>query len=144
MKKFSIIMMFVAAVAFTSCSTLSSVTATTAGTDGSNCAKALVGLYNSKKATGTVSITNTTDLSNMLVLINSYNQLRSHKDDATYKTQFTTGMVNGGSGLITTANATSIMTKLLNSTGLSNVNAANIASKAETVAAILTLLNAMK
>ena len=128
-----------------SCSSLTNTAASTpAGTEGATCARALVGLYNSQKTNGTISITNTADLGNILAVINSYNQLKANKADETYKTNFATGMVTGGGNIITSANATSIMNSLLNSTGLANVNAANIAQNAQTVAAIVTLLKALK
>ena len=142
MKKLSIIMMFVAMFAATSCSSLSTATNTTAATSGAACGNALIALNKSKKA-GTLSITNPTDLSNMLIVITAYNGLKANKEDATYKKSFTTGMVTGGSGLITPAAATNITNNLLNSVGLDGVNTANIASKAQTVTTIIQLLNAL-
>ena len=142
MKKFSIIMMFVALFATTSCGTLTSATDATAAAAGATCGKALLALNNSKKA-GTLSITNPTDLSNMLVVINAYNGLKANKENATYKKSFTTGMVTGGSGVITTSMATNITNSLLNATGLDGVNTTNIAQKAQTVSTIIQLLGAL-
>lgn len=142
MKKFSIIMMFVALFATTSCGTLTSATDATAAAAGATCGKALLSLNNSKKA-GTLSITNPTDLSNMLVVINAYNGLKANKENATYKKSFTTGMVTGGSGVITTSMATNITNSLLNATGLDGVNTTNIAQKAQTVSTIIQLLGAL-
>lgn len=144
MKKLGIILMFFAATAFVSCSALKGAASTTAGSDGSKCAQALVGLYNSKKANGTISITNANDLANMLVVINSYNQLKANQGNETYKSQFTSGLIAGGTPIINTNNATTILNNMISSTGLNNVNASNIAQKAETVGAIITLLNALK
>lgn len=142
MKKIGIIMMFVAMLGATSCSSLTSATDATAVASGATCGKALVSLNNSKKA-GTLSITNPTDLSNMLVVINAYNGLKANKENASYKRSFTTGMVTGGSGVITTAMATNLTNSLLNATGLDGVNTSNIAQKAQTVGTILQLLNAL-
>lgn len=142
MKKFGIIMMFVAMLGATSCSSLTSATDAIAVAAGATCGKALVSLNNSKKA-GTLSITNPTDLSNMLVVINAYNGLKANKENASYKRSFTTGMVTGGSGVITTAMATNLTNSLLNATGLDGVNTSNIAQKAQTVGTILQLLNAL-
>lgn len=142
MKKFGIIMMFAAMLGATSCSSLTSATDATAVASGATCGKALVSLNNSKKA-GTLSITNPTDLSNMLVVINAYNGLKANKENASYKRSFTTGMVTGGSGVITTAMATNLTNSLLNATGLDGVNTSNIAQKAQTVGTILQLLNAL-
>ena len=143
MKKFGIIMMFVAMFATTSCSSLTGATDTAAVTSGAACGRALIALNNSKKA-GTLAITNPTDLSNMLIVINAYNGLKTNKENANYKKSFTTGMVTGGNNLINQATATTITNNLLNATGLDGVNTNNIAQKAQTVGTILQLLGALK
>ncbi|MBR6331192.1 MAG: hypothetical protein IKR79_06050 [Bacteroidales bacterium] len=143
MKKFGIIMMFVAMFATTSCSSLTGATDTAAVTSGAACGRALIALNNSKKA-GTLAITNPTDLSNMLIVINAYNGLKTNKENANYKKSFTTGMVTGGNNLINQATATTITNSLLNATGLDGVNTNNIAQKAQTVGTILQLLGALK
>ena len=143
MKKTGIIMMFVAMFAATSCSSLTSATDATAVASGAACSKALLSLNSSKKA-GTLAITNPTDLSNMLVVINAYNNLKANKENATYKKSFTTGMVTGGNGLISQATAASLTNSLLNASGLDGVNTSNIAQKAQTVGTIIQLLGALK
>ena len=143
MKKFGIIMMFVAMFATTSCSSLTGATDTAAVTSGAACGRALIAPNNSKKA-GTLAITNPTDLSNMLIVINAYNGLKTNKENANYKKSFTTGMVTGGNNLINQATATTITNSLLNATGLDGVNTNNIAQKAQTVGTILQLLGALK
>ena len=143
MKKFGIIMMFVAMFATTSCSSLTGATDTAAVTSGAACGRALIALNNSKKA-GTLAITNPTDLSNMLIVINAYNGLKTNKENANYKKSFTTGMVTGGNNLINQATATTITNSLLNATGLDGVNTNNIAQKAQTVSTIVQLLGALK
>ena len=143
MKKTGIIMMFVAMFAATSCSSLTSATDATAVASGAACSKALLSLNSSKKA-GTLAITNPTDLSNMLVVINAYNSLKANKENATYKKSFTTGMVTGGNGLISQATAASLTNSLLNASGLDGVNTSNIAQKAQTVGTIIQLLGALK
>lgn len=143
MKKFGIIMMFAALLGFTSCGALGAATDSTAAASGLACGKALIALNSSKKA-GTLAITNPTDLSNMLVVISAYNGLKTNKDNSAYKKSFASGMVTGGNGLITTANATAITNSLLNATGLDGVNTSNIAQKAQTVSTILQLLAALK
>lgn len=143
MKKFGIIMMFVAMFATTSCSSLTGATDTAAATSGAACGRALIALNNSKKA-GTLAITNPTDLSNMLIVINAYNGLKTNKENANYKKSFTTGMVTGGNNLINQATATTITNSLLNATGLDGVNTNNIAQKAQTVSTIVQLLGALK
>lgn len=143
MKKFGIIMMFVAMFASTSCSSLTGATDSAAVTSGAACGRALIALNNSKKA-GTLAITNPTDLSNMLIVINAYNGLKTNKENANYKKSFTTGMVTGGNNLINQATATTITNSLLNATGLDGVNTNNIAQKAQTVGTIVQLLGALK
>lgn len=143
MKKFGIIMMFVAMFATISCSSLTGATDSAAVTSGAACGRALIALNNSKKA-GTLAITNPTDLSNMLIVINAYNGLKTNKENANYKKSFTTGMVTGGNNLINQATATTITNNLLNATGLDGVNTNNIAQKAQTVGTILQLLSALK
>lgn len=143
MKKFGIIMMFAALLGVTACGTLGAATDTAAVTSGAACGRALIALNNSKKA-GTLAITNPTDLSNMLIVINAYNGLKTNKENANYKKSFTTGMVTGGNNLINQATATTITNSLLNATGLDGVNTNNIAQKAQTVGTILQLLGALK
>lgn len=136
-------MMFVAMFATISCSSLTGATDSAAVTSGAACGRALIALNNSKKA-GTLAITNPTDLSNMLIVINAYNGLKTNKENANYKKSFTTGMVTGGNNLINQATATTITNNLLNATGLDGVNTNNIAQKAQTVGTILQLLSALK
>lgn len=112
---------------------------------GSTCGQSLIALYNSKQANGKIAITNANDVTNILSLINCYNALRSNKDDADYKKQFTTGLISAGGNLITAQNATSIVNSLLNTTGISsNFNSANVSEKMQTITAIMQLINALK
>lgn len=143
MKKFSIIMMFVAMFAATSCSSLTSATDTAAATSGAACSQALIQLNKSKKA-GTLAITNPTDLSNMLVVIGAYNSLKANKENSAYKKSFTSGMVTGSTGLITPTTAANITNSLMNATGLEGIDANNIVNKAQTVGTIIQLLGALK
>ncbi|MBP5547790.1 MAG: hypothetical protein J6X58_02725 [Bacteroidales bacterium] len=143
MKKISIIMMFVAMFAATSCSSLTGVTDTAAATSGAACSQALIQLNKSKKA-GTLAITNPTDLSNMLVVIGAYNNLKANKENSTYKKSFTSGMVTGSTGLITPTAAANITNSLLNATGFDGIDANNIVNKAQTVGTIIQLLSALK
>lgn len=125
MKKLGIVMMFVALLAIPSCSTLSGATDTAAIASGTTCARALLALRASHKA-GTLSVTNLSDISNMLVVANAYKQLRANKDNANYKKSFSSGMVAGGSGVITNSNVATIVNLLMNANGLANVTSDNI------------------
>lgn len=147
MKKIALFLACIVAVAMmASCGSSSNVASSDAAAvaSGAACGKALTGLYTSYNATGTISLTNANDLSNALTVATAYTQLKNNKSNEAYKKSFCSGMVSAGMGLITTANATTIMNKMLALTGLSNVNAQNIAQKAETVSALITLLNALK
>lgn len=146
MKKFSIIMMCVACLAFTSCKSLSgggsSSSDSAAKATGRNTATALVGLYNSYRANGTISLSNTADLTNALVVATGYTSLRSNQNNPSYKTSFASGMVSASTSLITTANVNSIINTMNSLTGL-NVNAATISNNVNTVTALLTLIQAL-
>ncbi len=134
-------MMFVAMASLTSCSAISNATSDSAAVaSGAACGKALAALNKSHKA-GTLALTNSNDLTNMLAVITAYNSLKTNKDNSKYRTSFASGMVTGGNGFITTANATNIMNSLLNSTGLSGINSSNIANSVNTVSSIVTILN---
>ena len=125
MKKTAIIMTFVAIFVTTSCSSLIGVSDSAAATSGSACARALISLRASQKA-GTLSIANATDLTNILTVISSYNMLKSNKENANFKKSFTTGMVSGGSGIITNNNAATLVNLLLAANGLNNLNSNNV------------------
>ena len=140
MKKFSLVLMFVAMFAAMSCGSMGSTTNTAAVASGTTCGQALIALNNSKKA-GTLAITNPTDLSNILVVITAYNGLKANKSDSGYKKAFGSGLVTGGAGVITAAMATNLTTNLLNATGLDGVTASNIQQKAQTVVTIVQLLS---
>ncbi len=124
MKKFGIIMMFVALFATTSCSSITGASDTTALATGTTCAKALIALRSSYKA-GTLSLTNMSDLSNMLIVANAYTALRTNKDNSNFKKSFSTGMVAGGSGIINNSNVANIVNLLLNANALGTVNSSN-------------------
>lgn len=143
MKKFSLIMMFVALLGATSCGSLTSATDATAVASGAACGRALIALNNSKKA-GTLALTNPTDITNMLAVITAYNSLKANKENSNYKKSFATGLVTGGGGIINATTATTLTNMLLNSTGLNGVNSNNIASTATTLTTMGQLLGAIK
>lgn len=146
MKRFSIILVCFATLALAACG--SSKSGATYNSDaaakasGKSTATALIGLYQSYKANGTISLSNTADLANALVVATGYTNYRSNQSNAGYKTSFAAGMVAGGAGLITSANVNSIINTMNSVTGL-NVNASNIASSVNTATALITLLQAL-
>ncbi len=144
MKRISIIMMCFAALAFVSCSNLSSLAGSdsAAKASGKSTATALLGLYNSYKTTGTINLGNAADLTNALVVANAYTSLRSNKGNEAYNKSFASGMVSAGTGLINLGNVDSIIGMMNNLTGL-GVNAANISNSVGTATAIIQLLQAL-
>ena len=146
MKKLSIIMMCLAALAFSSCGSTfggATGTASSAAKDNGRAAGAsIITLYNSYRSTGTVNLGNPTDLTAALSLATAYTNFRNNQADANYKKSFAAGMVASGAGLITTKNVNSIINTMNNLTGL-NVNASTITNSVGTATAIIQLLQAL-
>ena len=151
MKKFGIIMMCVAAVLFASCGTTSSTTAsravsnalgsnTAATANGTACGQAIIGLYNNYKATKKLDMTNASNITNTLALVTAYTQLKNNKGNKDYRKSFVSGMVLGGSGIITNNNAYSLVNQIENAAGLSSTTRSNISTAASTVSSILSIL----
>ncbi len=138
--------MCVATLAMTSCSLLQSASSSNsvAQASGKACGTAVQGLYSSYKSTGKMDLTAGNNLTNALALATAYSELQQHKEDTAYRNAFTTGLIASSAGLITAANATSFVDKLINSVGLSNVSVDKMAQTASTVATIVTLLNTLK
>ena len=135
-----------ATLVMASCGAMQSVASsnTVAQASGQACGTAVQGLYSSYKNTGTVDLTNATNFNNAIALATAYTNLRQNKDNDAYCKSFTTGLILSSAGLITQANASQFVDKLLASAGLANVNTQNIAQTAATAAAIITLLNTLK
>lgn len=143
MKRFSIIMMCIAAMAFASCSSMGGTSVDSAAkTQGRNTANAIITLYNSYRNTGTVSLSNPTDLTAALMVATGYTNMRSNKENPDYKKAFAAGMVSAGSGLITAANVDNIINTMNSLTGL-NVNASTVSNNVGTATAIIQLLQAL-
>ena len=135
-----------ATLVMASCGAMQSVASsnTVAQASGQACGTAVQGLYSSYKNTGTVDLTNATNFNNAIALATAYTNLRQNKDNDAYRKSFTTGLILSSAGLITQANASQFVDKLLASAGLANVNTQNIAQTAATAAAIIPLLNTLK
>ncbi len=144
MKRLSIILMCFAALSFVSCSSMGTIAASdsAAKASGQSTANAILGLYNSYKTNGTVSLSNTTDLTNALALATGYTNYRNNQTNDSYKTSFASGMVAAGGSLITANNVNSVINTMNGLTGL-NVNAANISKNVNTVTSIITLLKVL-
>ena len=135
-----------ATLVMASCSAVSSAASsnTVAQASGQACGSAVQGLYSSYKNTGTVDLTNSNNFNNAIALATAYSNLKQNKDNDAYRKSFTTGLILSSAGLITQANATQFVDKLLATAGLGNINTQNVAQTAATAAAIITLLNTLK
>lgn len=146
MKRLSILMMSFALLTFASCSTLQNVASSgsAATVSGQQCAVATNALYKTYKSTGKIELANANNVTNILTVITSYNQLKAHKGDASYRKAFANGAVLAGTGIITSANAENFTNTLLNASGLNGVTAQNIQQKTQTAATIISLFSALK
>ncbi|MCR4659330.1 MAG: hypothetical protein K5650_03430 [Bacteroidales bacterium] len=144
MKKLSILLVCVAALAFTSCSMMQTSSNSAAALAGRNCGAAVASLYKVYNTNKTIDLTNTTNLTNALALTASCSQLKENKDNAAYKRDFAAGVVSSAAGLVTTQTAMSFVDKILATSGLDNVNASSIANTASTAMAIYSILNSVK
>ena len=137
--------MCVATMAMTSCSMMQSAAGSNVAgqATGQACGTAVQGLYSSYKSTGKVDLTVGNNLTNALALATAYTELQNNKGNAAYRKAFTSGLIASSAGLITSANASSFVDKLMSSVGLSNVTADRISQTATTAATIITLLNAL-
>lgn len=143
MKRLSIIMMCFATMALASCGMMQNTSSNSeAKNSGRNTANAILALYNSYRAHGTISLGNTNDLTSTLVLATGYANLRNNKGNAEYRKQFAAGMVSAGTSLITSANVENVINTMNSLTGL-NVNAATISNSVGTATAVIQLLQAL-
>jgi len=145
MKRLSILFLALATLVLTSCSAITAAAGsnTVAQATGQSCGTAMQGLYKSYKKTGTIDLTNSTNLQNALAVATAYTNLKQNKDNSNYRKSFTSGLIASSAGLITSANATAFVDQLLASAGLNNVNSQNIAQTASTAMTIMTLINAL-
>lgn len=146
MKRLGILMLCIATLAMSSCSLFDAAASsnTVAKASGQSCGSAVQGLYGAYRNTGNIDLTNATNLNNALALATSYANLKQNKDNADYRKAFTAGLIASSAGLITSANATAFVDKLLASSGLSNINSQNIAQTATTAVTIVNLLKVLK
>lgn len=139
-------MVCIATLALTSCGVASSAASsnTVAKASGQTCGTAVQGLYKSYKNSGTIDLTNSTNINNALALATAYTNLKNNKSDSNYRKAFTNGLIASSAGLITSANATQFVDKLLATSGLSGLNTQNITQTASTAAAIVNLMKVLK
>ena len=149
MKKFGIIALFIAAISFASCKSIStaSTSSSAAKNAGVGCGKVLSSLYTSYKSTGKVDLTNSTTLLNVVGLATYYKGLNAHRNDAAYKTAFAAGLVTGSNGVITAANSISTVNSLLSLTGLNTITSSTVSTANDAIsvaAGLVNLFNVLK
>lgn len=135
-----------ATLALTSCGAVSSAASsnTVAKASGQTCGTAVQGLFRSYKNSGTIDLTNSTNINNAVALATAYTNLKSNKGDANYRKAFTSGLIASSAGLITSSNASQFVDKLLASSGLANLNTQNISQSVATASAIVNLMKVLK
>ena len=121
MKRLSIILVSFATLVLASCGILGNASSSAAQATGQTCGNAIVGLYRSYKATGTINLTQGNNLTNALALATCYTQLKQNKDNATYRKAFSKGLVISSAGLITNQNVSNVVNTLLMLNGLSSI-----------------------
>lgn len=146
MKRLSVLLVCFATLAMTSCSLFNAAASSNsvAKASGQSCGFAVQGLYGAYRSSGNIDLTNATNLNNALALATSYANLKQNKDNSEYRQAFTSGLIASSAGLITSANASAFVDKLLASSGLANINSQNIAQTASTAVAIVNLLKVIK
>ncbi|MBR1765648.1 MAG: hypothetical protein IJ745_01235 [Bacteroidales bacterium] len=123
MKRLALIAIGFATLGFASCSVLGNAAGNTvAQTLGQSCGSAVLGLYQAYKSTGTIDLTNTTNLTNALAVAAAYTQLQQNKEDQTFRKAFTSGLVLSSAGLITNQNAGAFINTMLANPGLASVD----------------------
>ena len=122
MKRLSIILVSFATLALTSCGILNSSSNSAATALGQTCGAAVLGLYQSYKATGSLSLTTGNNLTNALTLATCYTQLSQNKDNSNYRKAFASGLVLSSAGLITNQNSATFINALLGTSSLATVN----------------------
>ena len=147
MKRLSLVLVCFATMAFTSCSLLNSAASSNSAATamGQTCGNAVLGLYNSYKATGTINLTTGNNLTNALALATCYTQIKANKDNSSYRKAFANGLIMSSAGLITNQNVNAFINALLLCNGLSNVSSSNTTQQNQqaTTSSTITLFEAI-
>lgn len=106
---------------------------------GQTCGSAVLGLYNSYKATGTINLTYGNNLTHALTLATAYTQIKANKDNSSYRKAFANGLILSSAGLITNQNVNAFINALLLCNGLSNVSSSNTTQQNQQVVAPATI-----
>ena len=147
MKRLSILMVCFATLAFTSCGLLGAASSsnTAATAVGQTCGSAILGLYNSYKATGTLNLTTGNNLANALALATCYTQIKANASNSSYRKAFANGLILSSAGLINNQNVNTFINALLMANGLSNMSSSNTAQQNQQAGggAALSLIRAL-
>lgn len=155
MKKVFFLSVLVAAFAFMSCSSSSSLPSAlsnaagsnaTAKTAGASCGTALTNLYKSYKAAGKkINMSDATVIANAVALSTSIASLKENGKNADYRKSYIAGMLVGSSGMLNQTSASNMYDKLLGSiSSLSGLNKnSNSAAKNTAASALSTILGLM-
>lgn len=127
MKRLSIILVCFATMAFTSCGILGSAASSNsaAATLGQTCGSAVLGLYQSYKATGTINLLTGNNLTHALALATCYTQIKANASNSDYRKAFASGLIMSSAGLITNQNSSAFINALLAANGLASVSSSN-------------------
>jgi hypothetical protein len=127
MKLFKRIVAGVAALSIlTSCSILQGVGS--AVSNGSSTGTALSAIYNVLKATGGIDLSNLANLINIGQILTGANSLANAT--ASYTDEFTKGLIQGSNSLVTTANASKVISGLKSLAGMDTSAITTASSKA--------------
>lgn len=142
MKKLSILFVCFATLAMSSCSIFQSAASTNSAAQalGQTCGSAVLGLYQSYKATGTLSLANGNNLTHALALATCYTQLSQNKDNSGYRKAFANGLILSSAGLITNQNSATFINALLGTTALASVNSSSTTAQLNTSTPSVTRL----
>ena len=118
--------LIVALLCMNSCGIMQNTTTSNsqAYTSGSNAGKALLALYTQYKADGKFEVTNISNITNLLVLSNSWEGIKTASKGSDFYKDFTKGIIAGSNNLVTTNNSTSVIDAI--STAVTTIDNSNI------------------
>ena len=147
--------LLVAALCMTACDSLKTAAASASNTEaytaGSSAGKALRNLYTQYKADGKFEMTNLSNITNLLLLSNSWQEMKSAQKGTDFYQDFTKGIIAGSNNLVTNTNSNSVLdaiTSTVNAIDNSNLGkqgnnsaAGNTTNAGEIVSTASTLLS---
>jgi hypothetical protein len=145
MKRIGVLALFAAVLSFASCSSSKVSSSTSSATTvGSSCGKVLSNLYSQFQSSGTLDLANSTVLSKVAELGTYYKSLKDNQTNLTFIKKFTSGLVSGSKGLVTSKNSSNVINNLLSITGLSNITSSTASATAASSNVVSGLTNLFK